>query len=627
MIFVRALLFSYFLLSSYIVTAQPSEYVNDKECTQCHEKIAKDYQTLGMAHAFKPAIAKNLIANFQLPAFYHKASKTYYEMKLENEGLYFIRYHKDSKANKLAYFKRKVDWVMGSGNKSRSYLYQTENGEIFLFPIVWYSELEQFGMAPGYDNSNHQGITRQVRRECMFCHNAYPLENINDPQWAPHAFSKNLPSGLGCQRCHGPGKRHIEASKKDSADITDSWNTIINPSKLSAEKQNQVCDQCHLLPAVDFAGIRNPNKNTFSFIPGQDLNEYIYHVEITDELMPQKHRFEINHHAYRLRQSACFTKSEQNFYCLDCHDPHHKASKSERLSKTENTCKSCHELIQHKTNIAGKSCVSCHMQQKRTQDVVQVTMTDHKISLPESESKRLKQLDEVGPELSEIGYYAPADLDKNQQLVYQVVNIIKRIGPTKNRLIQLEQYLFTQKNAPLPLYTTLIEGLINIGEFDKAKIYLDKVYARFNNKALLNQWIGILNIRKGDHDEARRILLATIKKDNNLPEVHYNLGLSFYSTDNYIESIKHFQEAVELKENFILAKYYLAASYKNLERYSDALSVLESLIALSPKFDRTYLLMADIYDLKGLHEETVAVLNKGLLLANPNNKIKKRLSL
>ncbi|MBW3549201.1 MAG: hypothetical protein KY452_13855, partial [Actinobacteria bacterium] len=68
-----------------------------------------------------------------------------------------------------------VDWVLGSGHTSRTYLYATPGGELYQLPLAWYSQDGgHWAMAPGFDRPDHVGLLRPVRRECMFCHNAYP---------------------------------------------------------------------------------------------------------------------------------------------------------------------------------------------------------------------------------------------------------------------------------------------------------------------------------------------------------------------------------------------------------------------------------------------------------------------
>lgn len=612
---------------SFVANGTENEgFVDDSLCANCHKKIAHQYQTLGMANAFKAATKENVIAKFDLPPFYHQESKRYYQMKLLNDGIYFTRHQLDSKGNIFAEYKRKVDWFLGSGHKSRSYLYQTENGELYLFPIAWYTELQQWGMSPGFDNSHHFGVNRQVVRECLFCHNAYPLSAIDQESWEPHIFSTKLPEGIGCQRCHGPGKTHIELAQNNNSNVTDIWASIINPEKLPKHQQNQVCDQCHLLPSVDFTGIRNPEKNVFSFKAGQDLNQYIFHIDPVDQLITRSDRFEINHHSYRLRQSQCFIKSNEELYCLDCHDPHHKADKNTLNNRVKETCINCHKEIKHSKPINNQQCISCHMQQRRTQDVVNVTMTDHKITLPSPQIKRLAINAELEANISAVEFYMPLNFDANERLVYQAVALIKHEKTDPEYLSVLEQYLFTQKKTNLSLYATLIEGLLDLGKINHAYQIIDKLLPQLPQNPLLNQWLGLILIKEGKQVEAQQLLQRLSQHSSSTPEVHYNLGLSYLIDNKLEEAEAQLRLALKKRDNFTPASFYLAKVLQKLKRNSDAIEQLNEVIKLQPNFDRAYLLLAEIYINLEQPKKAIESLELGQQFVINNQYIIKRLN-
>ena len=100
-----------------------------------------------------------------------------------------------------------VDWIIGSGDHSRGYLFGNQAGELFQLPIAWYTQPRRFGMAPGYDRPDHDGVSRPVTRECMFCHNAYPGGAEASPgsgtAGQAHRFPAGLPHGTGCRMVGG----------------------------------------------------------------------------------------------------------------------------------------------------------------------------------------------------------------------------------------------------------------------------------------------------------------------------------------------------------------------------------------------------------------------------------------
>ncbi len=129
--------------------------------------------------------------------------------------------------------------------------------------------------------------------------------------------------------------------------------------------------------------VRKTGKGDYQFQPGESLDEHALYVEL-DESGEEHDRFEINHHAYRLHQSRCFQDSDGELNCLTCHDPHAKVAASQRTAHFRSRCLSCHGrsdcLDVQNGHAPDADCVSCHMSVRRTQDVVHVVMTDHKIA-------------------------------------------------------------------------------------------------------------------------------------------------------------------------------------------------------------------------------------------------------
>jgi hypothetical protein len=58
-------------------------------------------------------------------------------------------------------------------------------------------------------------------------------------------FPEKLPEGIDCQRCHGPGRAHVEAVSAHVS-LQAIQAAIVNPAKLNRDRQMEVCMQCHL---------------------------------------------------------------------------------------------------------------------------------------------------------------------------------------------------------------------------------------------------------------------------------------------------------------------------------------------------------------------------------------------
>jgi formate-dependent nitrite reductase cytochrome c552 subunit len=65
------------------------------------------------------------------------------------------------------------------------------------------------------------------------------------------------------------------------------------------------------------------------------------------------------HQPVMLAASYCFKAANGRMSCLTCHSPH--AALETRLTAYDATCRKCHLNQRHKTNVAAKPCVECHM--------------------------------------------------------------------------------------------------------------------------------------------------------------------------------------------------------------------------------------------------------------------------
>ena len=272
-------------------------YVPDEACAQCHREIFDSFMQVGMGNAFMRPRAEVFIEDFQDNHYHHEPSQRHYEMMREGDRLFFRRYQLDDTGQEIHIFEEEVDWILGSGYTSRSYLFQTEVGELYQLPIAWYSQTNSWGISPGYDTPYHLGVTRPVRRECMFCHNSYPnVPTGNDTPLEPHLYPHDMAEGLGCQRCHGPGGEHTRISIAEPINYEAIRTSIVNTDGSDTEALNGVCYQCHMQPTVAIPGTRHLGRTDYSFEAGDPLADYIIYVDIEVEDEDRSERFEINHH-------------------------------------------------------------------------------------------------------------------------------------------------------------------------------------------------------------------------------------------------------------------------------------------------------------------------------------------
>ena len=381
--------------------SQPqSPYVPATQCASCHKEIALSFGDTAMAHSFYP-ISRDPIAQAIVKdvVYHHEPSHTWFAMSRHDGVVYQSRWRTDDAGSRIDMTSEEVDDVIGSGNHVRTYLHRNADGTLTELPLAWYAEGGgTWALNPGFDNPT-PSTHRLLAYDCMFCHNGYPQIPVGEGDTIAHpAFTGDLPSGIDCQRCHGPGRAHVEAASTPAASLNIVRSSIFNPDTLSGDRQMEVCMQCHL----EITSRHLPDRITrydhapFTYTPDKPLASFFEFFE-PDPRKDKGSRFEIASSAYRLRQSQCYLQSQGALTCTTCHDPHRPHDTAEQQQAYRNACLLCHSktiatLVAANQHPAQQDCIGCHMPRRRTADVVHAVMTDHLIQKPVSNASSLVAL-------------------------------------------------------------------------------------------------------------------------------------------------------------------------------------------------------------------------------------------
>jgi len=566
---VRLSLFVFAIAIAPVLRA--SDYAADSACASCHQAKYASYQGVGMAQSMRRPRADVLIEDFRSARFFHKPSQSWFEMVWKDGKLLFHRWQIDAGGRRINEIEQQVDWIVGSGHRSRVYLYRTPSGGLFQLPVAWYSQERAWGMAPGYDRADHDGITRSVRRECLFCHNAYP-ENVPDSHWSPQRFPAAMPEGTGCQRCHGPGADHINLASAGASNARVRA-AIVNPARLPRARRDDVCFQCHLQPAVAMIGPRRFERGDFSFRPGEALSDYMLHVDIDEPGRPRDQRFEINHHAYRLRQSLCYIKG--GITCSTCHDPHQPLKKDPRLAGIVSICLGCHTR-----HTASNDCVRCHMPSRRAQDVVHVVMTDHKIQRRPPPGDLTAPLAEHDSTIDRVEFLDRATSPEGTLgAVYKAVAVLRTTPLDRDAANFLGKHLDATTSIVPRL--DLIAAQLQQRQFAAA---LASIGALGNvSDPRVREWRGSALLGTGATTEGLADLRAAMEADPDIPEFQLNYGEGLHRMGHDAEALAPLTRAIELRPNFIAAFLLRAEVFAALGREPDTIADRRRAQAIDPK--------------------------------------------
>ena len=608
--------------------SKPAEsgYIDSRVCATCHSDIATSFSQTGMGRSFGIPNAAAPHANFNNQIVYNKASDTYYTLFERDGKLFEERYQLGYRGQRTNIVDEQIDYVLGSGNHARTYLHRDAQGRLIELPVTWYSEGSGYwAMSPGYDRPDQDDFHRAIPAECMFCHNGYirPLSGFNPKDLDPPSFPANLPSGVDCQRCHGPGRKHVMAVQANAPGAVIRA-AIVNPARLSRERQLEVCMECHLETSSSHMPneIRRYDRTVFSYRPGEPLGDYKLYF---DPVSNQKNdRFEIAHAAYRLRMSACFRKSQMT--CLTCHDPHAPYRASGTTQRYLAVCKSCHQTVKHTVSLPPDStCLTCHMPQRRTDDAVHVVMTDHYIQrykpshdlvAPKPESAN--QSDRNGIVL----YYPPQLPPTAENQLYLDVAAVKDGSEGGRAIARLQAALIKSAPQAPEFYFELAHAYFKEKQNgDAIHWYEEALRHRSNDPAASEELavaltaegkaaradqvlreastaspandqlladLGNLYLREDRIADARRTLLRALDLNPALAQAENLLGLLAVRQKDRDQAAERFRAAIRDNPSLAEAHYNLANLLSGTGDYEQAAYEFQRAIRMNPQYAAAY---------------------------------------
>jgi Cytochrome c554 and c-prime len=327
-----------------------SEYLGDEACARCHEEKVESYDQT--AHHLTSQLAnKNTILGTFGPGENI--------MRTSKPNLRFLMEEKDNKFFETAVWgtppneksrTHSLDLVIGSGHQGQSYLYWDDD-QLFGLPVGYSTIMHRWINGPGYIDGT-ANFDRGIIPRCLECHAAYFESKF--PSAASNVYNTvNFVLGISCERCHGPGRGHVQGQEQSTAanaTAASAGRAIVNPAMLSRQRRAEICEQCH-------GGHGAPEViAAFSYVPGEPLGSYISLADSSKEVDVHGHQGDM------LARSKCFQVSP-DMTCSTCHDIH---KPEPDLAAISQRCLRCHnvEMTETHSKVGGtltSNCVDCHM--------------------------------------------------------------------------------------------------------------------------------------------------------------------------------------------------------------------------------------------------------------------------
>jgi tetratricopeptide (TPR) repeat protein len=282
------------------LTSEPAPYVGSVRCAQCHKAIHRAQQSSRHARTYLagPDLARLPTPDGPLPdpadpkTIVHQVrrdgDRIGWETRVDGEVARAI-----------------VEYAFGSGDRGVTPVGRGEDGRFREIRLSRYGDIDGWDVTAGHParpepTTAGQYLGRLLSvddfHKCLGCHTT-DFRAARD-RVGPLAVE----SGIGCERCHGPGGNHLKAVAAGFSDLA-----IARPRLASAEQVTKLCAECH-----------SPRGRALEPTDGDAV------------------RFQ----GTTLTWSRCYQESRGGMSCVTCHDPHHDAATS--ASSYVAKCLACH---------------------------------------------------------------------------------------------------------------------------------------------------------------------------------------------------------------------------------------------------------------------------------------------
>ena len=340
---------------------EPSPYVGEARCENCHTAIFRDSLASRHTQTYYRGPQLDAISMPDGPLLDPDDPEVTHAFQ-KREGVL----HEETRVGREV-FDAVVEYAFGTSDRYLTAVSRDASGGYHISRLSYYQTLE----GKGWDRSTldrtrptrahpaeFQGESIGVRdglAKCLYCH-------VTNPRTGHDSLGpESTDRAIGCERCHGPGGNHVAALKSGFPDPA-----IVNPSAASPRLvTSKQCNDCHILDKR----FRDDDPKRPGWARSQGVGWTL---------------------------SRCNTESDGAFGCVTCHDPH-KSARAITTAQYEAKCLGCHALAGRSvTNDASsskalaspatrsrsctvspsKGCIACHMPRVRI-DSLHLELTDH----------------------------------------------------------------------------------------------------------------------------------------------------------------------------------------------------------------------------------------------------------
>ncbi len=555
-------------------------YVGPAKCISCHANVHATFRHTGMGRSFGLASKNRSDAQFGPDALvYDTTGNFYYHPFWQHDTLKVVEFRISPSGDTIHKRMEAVDYIIGSGQHTNSHL-RENNQYLFQVPLTYYTQKKIWDMAPGFQGTKTR-FSRAIGMECMTCHNALP----GHVEGSINKYTK-IPLGIDCERCHGPGSLHV--ARKSSGEIIDTARmadlSIVNPSRLSIDRQMDLCQRCHLQGVA----VLNEGVDWDDFRPGMRLADFAQ--VFLPRFEGSEDPFLMASQAERLRSSPCFQSGKLS--CLNCHNPHVPVSQT-KANHFVKACLSCHGplgkddcSLELKTREIknGNNCITCHMPKSGSADIPHVAITDHKIAIPTADHKIKK---------GTLRFLRLENLSSAKSTPLQMaLGFLRLYEGFSKKAVYLDSVAFylgqsDEKAAPR-YFQAKVHWYYLLNDYSGLIRYVENSGKRFVSDGYTAFRISEAYESLNEPDKAISYAEVAVKTGPLLPEFRNRYGSLLLKVGRIKEAEKQFRFILSEQEDYVPALANLGTIFINTGRREEGENLLLKAIRMNPDYDLAY---------------------------------------
>lgn len=481
------------------------EAVSPESCSECHREIVDSYAASGMSKSWLSATAVPAGTSSEANKVVDSVLGYDYRVSVEAGKITQVEERADNSAHQL---RRDALYLVGSGKHAQAMLTLNQGG-LCLMPLAWYEHKNAWGLNPGYE-SNNRRFDRPVLSGCIACHGTTATHLAP----ARNRFQLPIANGIGCQRCHGDSLQHIQYWKTHTKDDTSEPVRMVHPGRFDADRQNDLCMQCHLQGDVV---LYRPGHDPLTFRPGDRLREQRYDL-LARTTKPTQ--LGVGSHGSRMLQSRCYIASGAKMTCVLCHDPHRPVSEF-ATTYFDAKCATCHQTDdcnRGETQSNGNSqtsCVVCHMPQRSSREGVHLVFTDHAI---------VRRAPDANLDIS-----GPTALKPNDDVTLTSCWPNEELAPA------------TLGAAYVHFHDTMSPQMPSI---QRAVGLLEEALKLDSRDVESRYWLGSAQVAQGNGAEATKNLMEVLRREPKRHVARFRLGLALELNGEYVRAMSLYEQLI-----------------------------------------------------------------------------------